>query len=302
MTWINCANHAATLHAHLCEHDWHGYTQGSGRFGDGSDDWVEIDGIAYNIGGGDRDCSSSIIQCWQKVLENTAYAGRLAAATYTGNMKAVFVNSGLFEWHTMSSGYVAKRGDIYLNELSHTAMCQSDNPDTLSEFCINENGGIVGGAVGDQTGKESLIRGYYNYPWDGILSYNGLADFEEDDMSADDVWNFNQNGVLMRDRIQGTDQAANAVLQLLNNTDGSAAATETGQHVNTGAKPLDRLAYIEGYLKQLTDTNMQCVEDDTGEHVNTGANMNLRIAYMEAEQKKQAKLLNAIAEKLEVSV
>lgn len=30
-----------------------------------------------------------------------------------------------------------------------------------------------------------------------------------DNMSAEDVWNFNQNGVKMRDRIQGTDTAAN---------------------------------------------------------------------------------------------
>lgn len=35
----------------------------------------------------------------------------------------------------------------------------------------------------------------------------------EDDVSADDVWNFNQNGTLMRDRIQGTDEAANGALK-----------------------------------------------------------------------------------------
>ena len=35
----------------------------------------------------------------------------------------------------------------------------------------------------------------------------------EDDVSADDIWNFNQNGTLMRDRIQGTDEAANGALR-----------------------------------------------------------------------------------------
>lgn len=331
---MDLANHAATLHAHLCEHDWHGYTQGSGRWGDGSDDWVDVDGVNYNIGGGDRDCSSSIIDCWQKVLANTTYKGCLDSATYTGNMRAVFVNSGLFEWHSMGDGYTAQRGDIYLNEASHTAMCQSAEPDTLSEFCINENGGITGGAVGDQTGSESLIRGYYNFPWDGILAYNHGADESEDDVSAEDVWNFDQNGTLMRDRVQGIDSAANSansqltrnddvtgegtsgnmydrvcwadkrareIAELLNDTNGAAAQEETGQHVDTGAKPLSRLAYIEGYLKQLTDTNMEGVEKETGEHVNTGANMNTRIAYMEAEQKRQAKVIDAIAKKLEVT-
>lgn len=35
----------------------------------------------------------------------------------------------------------------------------------------------------------------------------------EDDVSAEDVWNFDQNGTLMRDRIQGTDEAANGALR-----------------------------------------------------------------------------------------
>lgn len=49
-------------------------------------------------------------------------------------MCSVFINSGLFEvWDTYTT--VAQRGDIYLNDLYHTAMCQSSgNPDTLSEF------------------------------------------------------------------------------------------------------------------------------------------------------------------------
>lgn len=47
-------------------------------------------------------------------------------------------------------------------------MYLSADPDELMEFSISENGGIDG-AEGDQTGRESLIRGYYDYPWDGIL-------------------------------------------------------------------------------------------------------------------------------------
>lgn len=167
----NLANVAAILHAHLCEHDWHGYTWDA-RWGDGEGYcYVEAEGRTYALAQGDRDCSSSVIDCWQRALEGTPYEGKLNGATYTGNMRSVFVNSGLFSWKPMS--FTAQRGDIYLNEANHTAMCQSPNPDTLSEFCINEFGGVYGGRTGDQTGGESRIAAYYDYPWNGILHYEG---------------------------------------------------------------------------------------------------------------------------------
>lgn len=169
----NLANVAATLHHHLCTHDWHGYTQGQ-RWGDGEGVCnVTVDGRTYSVEQGDRDCSSSVIECWRVALEGTPYEGRLNGATYTGNMRSVFVASGLFEWKPMS--FIAQRGDIYLNEVNHTAMCQTPNPDVLSEFSIAENGTIYG-KVGDQTGWESHVKAYYDYPWDGILHYNGKAD------------------------------------------------------------------------------------------------------------------------------
>lgn len=171
------ANVAATLHNHLCVHGWHGYTQGDGRWGDGEGVCsIVVEGATYDVEQGDRDCSSSVIECWRAALRGTAYEGRLGAATYTGNMRAVFVGSGLFEWHPMGDGFIAQRGDVYLNERDHTAMCQSAVPDMLSEFLSNSFGGIVGDAVGDQTGLESVVRGYYDFPWDGILAYNHKAD------------------------------------------------------------------------------------------------------------------------------
>lgn len=170
------ANIAATLMEHLCNHDWHGYDQNR-RYGDGEGVCpVSIDGRTYNLNQGDRDCSSAAIDCWQRALEGTPYEGCLDGATYTGNMRQVFVASGLFEWHPMGDGFIAQRGDIYLNERDHTAMCVSAVPDLLAEFSINEFGGIVGGAVGDQTGHESSIHGYYDFPWDGILHFKGLPE------------------------------------------------------------------------------------------------------------------------------
>lgn len=171
----NLANVAATLHEHLCTHNWHGYTQAwNGRWGDGEGVCsLNIGGKTYSVEQGDRDCSSSVIECWRAALKGTPYEGKLDGATYTGNMRSVFVNSGLFEWKPMS--FIAQRGDIYLNEVNHTAMCQTPSPDMLSEFCISENGTIYGN-VGDQTGRESRVAPYYDYPWDGILHYNGKAD------------------------------------------------------------------------------------------------------------------------------
>ena len=153
---------AVQLFEHLCNHDWHGYSQ-SARWGDGEGTCdVKINGKTYKLQQGDRDCSSAIISAYE------AAGISCGGATYTGNMRRCMVGTGNFKWHPMSSGYVAKRGDVYLNEVNHTAMCTSANPDMLGEFSISETGGVTG-KTGDQTGQESHIRSYYNYPWDGIL-------------------------------------------------------------------------------------------------------------------------------------
>lgn len=162
---------AAGIMEHLCTHDWHGYTQGD-RWGDGEYETINVCGNDYVIATGDRDCSSAVIDSWRHALIGTEYEGRLDGATYTGNMRSVFVNSGLFEWMPMS--YIAQRGDVYLNEQCHTAMCTCPDPDELAEFSISENGTIYG-QVGDQTGWESHICNYYDYPWNGILRYVGNA-------------------------------------------------------------------------------------------------------------------------------
>ena len=165
---------AAYFHKRMCNDSRFGYTQGGGRWGSGALERWTYDGVTGQFQVGDRDCSSSVIDCWQEALRGSAYEGALAGATYTGNMRSVFVGSGLFEWKPMS--FTAQTGDIYLNESDHTAMCQTAEPDVLSEFLINEHGTITGGRVGDQTGWESVVRGYYDFPWNGILHYNGKAD------------------------------------------------------------------------------------------------------------------------------
>ena len=86
-------------------------------------------------------------------------------------MREMFVGSGLFSWQPI--GFNAQRGDIYLDESTHTAMCLGGGK--IGHFIGSETGGIDG-APGDQTGRESRIQDYYRGSWDGVLHYNGKAD------------------------------------------------------------------------------------------------------------------------------
>ena len=155
---------------HLVDHDWHGYTQGWGRWGDGEGTCPVSTpiGTCY-VEQGDRDCSSAVISSYE------AAGIDCGGATYTGNMKPCMTGTGNFRAHRMSDGYncddgyIAQRGDCYLNEINHTAMCISAYPDMMAEFSCNEWGGITDGVVGDQTGWESHRSAFYGFPWDWCL-------------------------------------------------------------------------------------------------------------------------------------
>ena len=160
---------AALCMEHLVDHDWHGYTWDA-RWGDGEGTCpVETPIGTCHVEQGDRDCSSAVISSY------TAAGISCGGATYTGNMKSCMLATGNFRAHRMGDGYncddgyIAQRGDTYLNETNHTAMCISSEPDMLAEFCINEFGGVYGGQTGDQTGGESRRGDYYGFPWDWCL-------------------------------------------------------------------------------------------------------------------------------------
>lgn len=119
---------------------------------------------------GDYDCSSAVITAW----EQAGVPVKSNGATYTGNMYGVFIACGFKDVTASvnrSTGAGLRRGDVLLNKQRHTAMYCGDGMEV--EASINENGGIVGGAPGDQTGRELLIRQYRNYPWDCVLRYAG---------------------------------------------------------------------------------------------------------------------------------
>lgn len=133
---------------------------------DGTTEMIRLsDGTTVTIAGGDRDCSSAVITALRAVGINTF------GASYTGNMKSELLKTGLFVWQAMGKAS-AKRDDIYLNERHHTAVCVSPygsaRGDLLAQFSISERG-TVAGTKGDQNGRESNIKPYYSYPWNGKL-------------------------------------------------------------------------------------------------------------------------------------
>ena len=89
-------------------------------------------------------------------------------------MKRAFLNNGFKDVTSsvnLSTGAGMKKGDVLLNETHHTALVVTDGAGTIVHASINEKGTAVGGASGDQTGKEICTRSYYNYPWGCVLRY-----------------------------------------------------------------------------------------------------------------------------------
>lgn len=162
----------AQVMEHLVSHDGgggHGYSQAN-RMGDGTTETICLsDGTTVTIAGSDRDCSSAVVTALRAVGVNTF------GASYTGNMREQLLKTGLFGWRKMGVKS-AQRGDIYLNEKCHTAVCVSPygsaRGDLLAQFSISEKGTVTG-TKGDQTGRESNIKAYYSYPWDGTLYWLG---------------------------------------------------------------------------------------------------------------------------------
>ena len=124
-----------------------------------------------NRWGPDYDCSSLVITAYERAGVPVKSKG---GATYTGNMKRAFLNNGFKDVTSsvnLSTGAGMKKGDVLLNETHHTALVVTDGAGTIVHASINEKGTAVGGASGDQTGKEICTRSYYNYPWGCVLRY-----------------------------------------------------------------------------------------------------------------------------------
>lgn len=174
---------AAEIHRRMCEDERFGYSWEE-RYGDSAQPEVwEIDGKKYRINVGDYECGTSVKTAWAMALQGTPYEGALDSYGNSTTARRVFTESGLFDW---LPAWQAELGDPLVNEANHVAMRQGDG--RLSEFSWGDNG-AYGNQRGDQSGRESYIGNWYEYPWDGCLHYNGRYE-SEDDMAAPDVWNY----------------------------------------------------------------------------------------------------------------
>lgn len=115
--------------------------------------------------GGDADCSSLVIHCLREAGFDTG------DASFTGDILPALAVRG---W-TLAQPPL-QPGDILLAPGSHVAAYVGDGQ--IAEAAINEHGDIADGIPGDQTGQETRITDYYDYPWDYILRWNGSPNDE----------------------------------------------------------------------------------------------------------------------------
>lgn len=112
----------------------------------------------------DYDCSSMVIQAF----ENAGVPVKSAGATYTGNMRPVFLRNGFTDVTNkvnLSNCSGMQPGDVLLNQVHHTAMYAGNGK------IVHARGQSYGSpAPGDQ-GQEIAVTSYYNYPWDCVLRY-----------------------------------------------------------------------------------------------------------------------------------
>jgi len=123
--------------------------------------------------GGETDCSALVIlTCEQAGLLPGNDIRKAMGATYTGNMRENFQTRG---WRVLANLPVSQlqSGDVLLNERHHTAMYVGNGQVAMAS--IDERGRATGGASGNQTGRETLVRSYYNSPWDCVLRFDGTA-------------------------------------------------------------------------------------------------------------------------------
>lgn len=167
---------AAQIAVQIANDDRHGYSQAN-RYG--------------TLDGGDFDCSSLVIYCYDRALMEFGIAPipKTAGASYTGNMLAGFTRCG-FKSFRDDHGAGLRVGDVLLNEQKHTAIVCSLNPVKV----VNAGGDRGYPQSGDQTGTEIRVQNYWSFPWDWVLRY-------EPNTKVDNVTESNTVGQQMADKI-----------------------------------------------------------------------------------------------------
>ena len=176
--------------------------------------WCEVANMGYsqsdpwnfNPKAGNCDCSSLVIHCLREAGFDTG------TAVNTADLSENLTSRG---WKRLPVDGHPKAGDILLNDVNHVAVYLGGGQ--LAQASNSEHNSLYGTA-GDQTGRETNISPYYSYPWNCYLRYESEDDMPTAQEIAEAVWNFDQNGVKCRDRLQGIDGAANAAAEKLSKT------------------------------------------------------------------------------------
>lgn len=125
----------------------------------------------------DYDCSHAVISAW----EAAGVPVKTKGATYTENMRNIFMSCGfanVTQLCNLANGQGMRRGDVLLNDTSHTAMITQ--PGQLVHARSSEGNNMPG----DQSGNEFRVQSYFNYPWNCVLRYIITSD-EMDESSSE---------------------------------------------------------------------------------------------------------------------
>lgn len=115
--------------------------------------------------GGESDCSSLTYWCLWKAGYLAKPVGNLYDYTlYTGSIRRDLVAAG---WTVKPVDGNPRDGWVLLNDGHHVAVWIGNG--LLAQSSIDERGKATGGQSGDQTGRETNTKGYYNYPWSCYL-------------------------------------------------------------------------------------------------------------------------------------
>lgn len=123
--------------------------------------------------GPDYDCSSSVISAWQ----TAGVPVKTAGATYTGNMKKIFLANGFSDVTKkvdLASGSGLVAADVLLNEdgrgtsgNGHTSMYAGDG------LLVHARGQSYGSSKSGDQGTEIAVTAYRNHPYYTVLRYTG---------------------------------------------------------------------------------------------------------------------------------
>lgn len=133
-------------------------------------------GYLWGGWGPDFDCGHLIIH----VLEESGIPVKTAGASYTGNMRRVFLSCGAKDVTAqvnLKTGAGMKAGDVLVNEANHAAMYVGNGRIVQARSNFD-------GKTGDSSGQEIREQNYYNYSpggWDCVLR------FEDDSQTQTDA-------------------------------------------------------------------------------------------------------------------